>query len=104
MNPKEMKTLTSSTRTLMPSNQIFQETSPSDQLDVGADQVLQVPFHGLHLTPVQDLLPLLQPACHEGLQGGAAHHGQVELQDCGQTKKSKVINSCAGSVLQDIGP
>ena len=82
MNPKQM-TLTSSTWTMMPStpSRCSQEPSCPDQLDVVADQVLQVPFHGHHLPAWQDLR-FLQPALCEGLQGGAAHHYQDELQDC----------------------
>ena len=60
MNPKQM-TLTSSTRTLMPStsSRCFQETSYSDQLDVVvADQVQQETFHGLHF-----LLGKTSPSC-----------------------------------------
>ena len=42
-------------------------------------------------------LPVVQPAVHEGLQGGAAPHRQEELQDYGQAmKKSKLFNSCGG--------
>ena len=85
------------------SSRCFQETSYSDQLDVVvADQVQQETFHGLHF--LLGKTSPLQPALHEGLQGGAAHDCQEELQDCGQVmnKKSKVINSCGGSVLQDL--
>jgi hypothetical protein len=97
-DPKQM-TQTSSTRSLKPSwtsqPKPYCVHSLTCCCQEVADQVLQVHLHGLHLPAWQDLHQL-HHAVHEGMQGGAAHHCQEELQDCGKAinKKSKVFKLC----------